>query len=161
MENKTRRPSGRWASTVHQTLVVFPLGLLATSVLLDLVYLFTENATAATAAAAMIAAGLVAVVLAVPWGTAEAAQALAKPRDKAVGRALGVLHGGGNLLVMALFLASWWLRHPAPDQAPTLAYALSFGGAGLALVTAWLGEFSGPVRAAVGAVPRPPCPADN
>ncbi len=35
---------------VHQILVVFPLGLLATAVIFDAIYLFTGNATMATVA---------------------------------------------------------------------------------------------------------------
>jgi uncharacterized membrane protein len=38
-----------------------------------------------------------------------------------------------------LFALSWLLRRPAPDVPVALALAASFVGAGLALVTGWLG----------------------
>jgi uncharacterized membrane protein len=50
------------------------------------------------------------------------------------------MHGGGNLVVSLLFIASVWIRTtngatPAPDS----AYVCSFAGAVLALFTAWMG----------------------
>jgi uncharacterized membrane protein len=54
------------------------------------------------------------------------------------GRRIGLLHGAGNVVVVALFAASWFLR--TPDAAPpTLALVLSFAAGGLAPVTGWLG----------------------
>jgi uncharacterized membrane protein len=49
------------------------------------------------------------------------------------------MHAAGNVVVLALFAGSAWLRHADPALPPTLALVLSFGGAGLSLVTAWLG----------------------
>lgn len=120
---------------LHQMLIVFPLGLLATSVVFDLIHLFSEGETAATVAHALIAAGLVGGVLAAPWGLIDW---LAIPRGTRA-RAIGAMHGGGNVIVLALFAASWWLRSSAPAQAPVVAYVCSFCGASIALVTAWLG----------------------
>jgi uncharacterized membrane protein len=42
---------------VHQMLIVFPLGLLSTAVIFDLIYLVAGNATMATVAHWMIVAG--------------------------------------------------------------------------------------------------------
>jgi len=120
---------------LHQMLIVFPLGLLATSVVFDLISLFGDSASAATVAHALIAAGLVGGVLAAPWGYMDW---LAIPRGTRA-KAVGAMHGSGNVLVLLLFTASWWLRTDESVQAPAVAYALSFGGAGVALVTAWLG----------------------
>lgn len=120
---------------LHQMLIVFPLGLLATSVVFDLIGLFSDSASAATVAHALIAAGLVGGVLAAPWGYMDW---LAIPRGTRA-KAIGAMHGSGNVLVLLLFTASWWFRMDEPSQAPALAYGLSFCGAGVALVTAWLG----------------------
>jgi len=38
-----------------------------------------------------------------------------------------------------LFIGSWWLRRDAPDRPEMLDHILAFAGAGLALVTGWLG----------------------
>lgn len=50
-----------------------------------------------------------------------------------------ILAWRGKVIVLLLFATSWWLRHDLPDQPDLLAFVLSFGGAGLALVTGWLG----------------------
>ena len=48
------------------------------------------------------------------------------------------MHGGGNVLVLLLFVASFLLRDR--DYAPQIGQmAWSFAGAALAMVTAWLG----------------------
>jgi uncharacterized membrane protein len=116
-------------------LIVFPLGLLATSVVFDFIHLVRGGHTAATVAHALTAAGLVGGVLAAPWGLVDWLAIPSGTRAKTI----GALHGGGNVIVLALFAASWWLRSAAPTQSPVLAYACSFGGAGIALITAWLG----------------------
>ena len=42
-------------------------------------------------------------------------------------------------MLVVLFAGSWWLRRDDPTAPGTLAYALSFVGVVLALVTGWLG----------------------
>jgi uncharacterized membrane protein len=54
-------------------------------------------------------------------------------------RRIGLLHGIGNLIVAGLFAASWARRRPRPQRPPRSALILSATGAGLALVTGWLG----------------------
>ena len=51
---------------------------------------------------------------------------------------VGAPHGGGNAVVSLLYVVSWLLRDPG-DTAPGWPLALALAGAGLALVTAWLG----------------------
>ena len=41
--------------------------------------------------------------------------------------------------MLLLFIASWYLRRDLPEQPEPIAFVLSFAGAGLALLTAWLG----------------------
>jgi uncharacterized membrane protein len=49
-------------------------------------------------------------------------------------------HGGGNLVVVVLFAASWLLRAGGDGWEPTgSALVLSFVAVALATVTAWLG----------------------
>lgn len=120
---------------VHQMLIVFPLGLLATGVIFDLVRLAGGAETMAIVAYWMIAAGIVGGLLAAPFGWIDW---LAIPRGTRA-KSVGLWHGGGNVLVLALFIASWLLRRDAPERPDALALMLSFAGAGLALLTAWLG----------------------
>jgi len=119
---------------VHQMLVVFPLGLLATSVIFDVVGLISGGSTWPMVAYWTMAAGIVGAVVAAPFGLIDF---LAIPHGTRA-RRIGAMHGGGNAVVSLLFLGSWLLRSPqqAPDE---VALALSFGGAAIALLTAWLG----------------------
>lgn len=120
--------------SIHQMLIVFPLGLLATAVVFDLVGIIGNTDGWWTISFWVMAAGILGALLAAPFGFADW---LAIPRGTRA-RRIGRYHGVGNGVVSALFLASWLLR--SPNEAPaTLALALSFGGAALALLTAWLG----------------------
>jgi uncharacterized membrane protein len=120
---------------VHQQLVAFPVGLLATAVVFDLAHLVSDSPTLAVVAHWMIVAGLIGGVVAAPFGTVDW---LAIPHGTRA-KAVGALHGGGNVVVLLLFLTSWWLRRELPAQPPLAAHVFSFLGAGLAVVTAWLG----------------------
>ena len=121
---------------IHPILIVFPLGLLATGVVFDVIYLIWGNPTMATVAYYMIAAGIVGGALAAPPGWIDWFAIPSGTRAKSV----GLTHGLGNVLVLVLFLISWWLRRDSPNFQPrTFAYILSFAGAGLSLLTGWLG----------------------
>ncbi|HEX8129216.1 MAG TPA: DUF2231 domain-containing protein [Pyrinomonadaceae bacterium] len=120
----------------HPILIVFPLGLLATAAIFDIIYLLTNNPQIANAAYWMIAAGVVGgIVAAIPgfvdWW--------AIPKDTRAKR-VGLIHGIGNDVVLILFGLSWWLRRDTANHAPeTVALVLSLLGVGLALFTGWLG----------------------
>ena len=127
---------------VHQMLIPFPLGLLATAVIFDAVYLIWGSAAMTTVSYWMIVAGIISGFVAAPFGTIDW---LAIPQGTRA-KAVGMLHGVGNLIVLLLFIGSWWLRRGSatgPEAShyipSTLALVLSFGGAGLSLLTGWLG----------------------
>ena len=120
---------------IHQMLVMFPLGLLATAVVFDIVYLVGGAILFAEVAFWLIIAGLIGGLLAAPFGLVDWLSIPPETRAKRV----GAMHGLGNLLVMVLFLISAVLRWDVPADAPALAYVCSFLGAGISLVTAWLG----------------------
>ena len=122
---------------VHPMLVVFPLGLLSTAVIFDLLYLFTGNEEFATVAFWAIAAGVVGGLAAAIFGLWDW---LAIPRTTRA-KQVGLWHGGGNVVVTALFAVSWLLRLDDPAYLPGNLAPLVLGvaGAGLALFTAWLG----------------------
>ena len=120
---------------VHQMLIVFPLGLLATAVIFDAIYLAGGNPTMATVAYWMIAAGIIGGLAAAPFGWIDW---FAIPRGTRA-KSVGLWHGAGNVLVLLLFAASWLLRRDLPTAPETLAFVLSFVGAAVALITGWLG----------------------
>ena len=127
---------------IHQMLIPFPFGLLATAVIFDIIYLIWGNPTMATISYWMIIAGIVGGVIAAPFGLIDW---LAIPQGTRA-RSVGLLHGLGNVVVLLLFAGSWWLRRGAPDVGGvgayipgTFALVLSFAGVLLAGVTGWLG----------------------
>jgi uncharacterized membrane protein len=120
---------------VHQMLVVFPLGLLGTAVIFDIIRLVSANGYWSELAFWMMAAGIASGLLAAPFGLIDW---LAIPSGTRASR-IGFLHGFGNIVVLGLFALSWWMRREAPGLPDMLALSASFVGFFLALVTGWLG----------------------
>src|SRR3712207_3281613 len=121
---------------IHQQLVVFPLGLLATAVVFDVLRLVTDNDDFSIASWYMIAAGILSGLLAAVFG---AIDYLAIPSGTRA-RRVGAVHGIGNVVVVVLFAISWLLRGDEPAHVPTtLAFVLALAGALLATLTGWLG----------------------
>ena len=120
---------------IHQMLIVFPLGLLATAVIFDVIYLVTDNGRWTEIAYYMIAAGIVGGLAAAVFGLIDWTGIPSGTRAKRV----GALHGLGNVAVVLLFGLSWLIRGDAPQAPEGLALVLSFLGAGLSGVTGWLG----------------------
>lgn len=125
---------------IHQMLVPFPFGLLATAVVFDVVYLIWAVPAMATVSYWMVAAGVVGGFAAAPFGFIDWS---AIPRGTRA-RSVGLVHGLGNVVVLFLFVGSWWLRYD--EAGATTAYApgapalaLSFAGFALAGLTGWLG----------------------
>lgn len=120
---------------LHPMLIVFPLGLLATSLIFDIAYRVSANTRWADIAFWMITAGIIGALIAAVPGFVDY---LAIPR-RTRARAIGLLHGVGNLIVVGLFIVSWLLRRPDPFAPTVGAFILSVIGVCLALVTGWLG----------------------
>jgi uncharacterized membrane protein len=120
---------------VHPMLIVFPLGLLATAAIFDIIYLIAGGAGWVTASYYLIGAGVIGGLLAAVFGLIDWVAIPARTRAKRV----GALHGIGNVVVVGLFAASFLLRRENPTDPPTLAISLALGGMGLALITGWLG----------------------
>jgi uncharacterized membrane protein len=120
---------------IHQMLIVFPLGLLATSLILDILYLITDSGKWAQAAFYNIAIGIIGGLLAAVFGLIDA---LAIPTGTRA-RSIAARHGLGNVVVIVLFIINWALRKGNPQAPGTLPIVLSFVAIALALVSAWLG----------------------
>jgi uncharacterized membrane protein len=121
----------------HPILIVFPLGLLSTSVVFDIVYLLTRDTAYSLVAYWMIAAGIVGGVIAAVPGFVDW---MAIPKNTRAKR-VGLLHAVINDIVLILFAVSWWLRRDKPPLFPpdTPELILSFVALVLALVSGWLG----------------------
>lgn len=120
---------------IHPMLIVFPLGLLSTSLIFDLIHLATGEGRWAEIAYWMIAAGIIGGLVAAVFGTIDWLAIPSRTRAWAI----GLWHGLGNVVVMLLFIVSWFLRRGEPDDPSAAAIVLSACGIALALVTGWLG----------------------
>ena len=121
---------------LHQILIVFPLGLLATSFFFDLGYLLTRRMELGIVASWLIFAGVIGGAAAALFGIIDYS---AIPRNTRA-RRVGTIHGGGNLIVAMLFAASWLLRREEPGHPGALEIALSACGVLLTVITGWLGS---------------------
>ena len=121
---------------VHPMLIVFPLGLFATAVIFDVMYLVNSNISFPTASFYMIAAGVIGGLLAAIFGFIDW---LALPQNSRA-KVIGGWHGIGNFVIVVLFAISWLLRLNNQDFIPGIpALALSLAGVGMALITGWIG----------------------
>lgn len=82
----------------------------------------------------MIAAGIIGGLLSAGFGLVDW---FGIPPSRA--RGIGALHGVGNVVVVVLFAASWFMRRGAIDHPAGVAFVFSYPGAGLAMITGWLG----------------------
>jgi uncharacterized membrane protein len=121
--------------SVHPILIVFPLGLLATAVIFDVIYLIWGNTLFATVSYWMMAAGIIGGLIAAPFGLIDWISIPSGTRAKSV----GLIHGIVNVLTVGVFLVSWYLRSGAPERPPMAASALGILGLVMALVGGWLG----------------------
>jgi uncharacterized membrane protein len=119
-------------------LVVFPLGLLSTSVVWDICRLATGRASWGLISFWTIVAGVVGALLAAVPGFIDW---LAIPRGTRA-RTVGLYHMIINLVVVGLFVLSLILRAAAPGGYAAAGFGrmlLGWIGVVLALVSGWLG----------------------
>ncbi len=120
---------------LHPMLIVFPLGLLSTAVVFDVIGLVTGGPRWYEIAHYLIAAGVIGGLAAAVFGWIDWAAIPGRTRAKRI----GLVHGLGNVAVLGLFALSWLIRRDAPIPPPTEAVVASIVALGLALVTGWLG----------------------
>jgi uncharacterized membrane protein len=124
--------------SIHPMLIVFPLGLLSTSLVWDIARLSSGNGMWGFAAFWTIVAGVIGGLVAAIPGFIDWMAIPSGTRAHGV----GIWHMGLNVLVLALFVFSLILRANAP-----LGYTLAawpnflpgWIGIGVALVSGWLG----------------------
>ena len=120
---------------IHPMLIVFPLGLFITAIIFDIIYLVTDNGKWSEIAYWMIAAGIIGGLAAAVFGLIDWLAIPGGTRAKSI----GLWHGSGNVVVVALFGLSWLLRRDEPRDPALVALVLSFVGIGIGTVTGWLG----------------------
>ena len=120
---------------IHQMLIVFPLGVLGMSFFFDIAYLITKRSELATSAFWMIFGGVISGLIAAVFGLIDWIGIPRKTRAKSI----GLWHGVGNVIVVALFVGSWIFRRSDPAVPSLTAIVLSAAGVGIALITAGVG----------------------
>ena len=120
---------------IHPMLVVFPLGLLVTSLIFDFIRLGTGNGTWGLVAEYMIGAGIIGGLVAAVFGLIDWLSIPAGTRAKTI----GAWHGIGNVIVVLLFAISWAMRRDLPETPGTLPFVLSIVAVLIGAVTGWLG----------------------
>lgn len=120
---------------VHQALVPLPLGALIVGTGLDIYQQIRPNETAAIAASWLIMIGIGTGLLAAIFGFIDWTGIPSNTRAKRVGS----VHALGNVVVLALYAVSLWLRwdtRAIPPLSATIVAVVALLGA---VVTGWLG----------------------
>lgn len=120
---------------IHPMLIVFPLGLFVTALIFDIIHFIWGAQPLPIATFWMIAAGVIGGLLAAVFGLADWLSVTRGTRARRV----GMWHGLGNVVVVALFAVSWFLRRGDPSSPTVAAFVLVIVGGALGLVTSWLG----------------------
>lgn len=121
--------------SVHQQLIVLPLGLLGGAVAFDLLALALDHEQLAVVAFWTMIAGIITGLIAAPFGTIDW---LAIPRGTRAKR-IGMMHALANVVALILFGISAWLRYDAPEDPSTTATILSTVALASSLLGGWLG----------------------
>jgi uncharacterized membrane protein len=120
---------------IHPIMIVFPLGLLATAVIFDVIYRVWGNTEMASVSYWMMAAGIVGGLLAAPFGLIDW---LAIPQGTRA-KTIGAMHGLSNVVALALFAVSWWMRSDVPARPDTTEGVIAYLGLAVAGLGGWLG----------------------
>ena len=121
--------------SLHQILIVFPLGLLTTSVGFDLLGAFTGDARWPATSFYVTIVGLLGGVAAAVFGLVDY---LAIPRGTRAKR-VGLWHGLSSAVLLGMFAVSGWLRMSDPSVVHTAALVVSVLGLATAGLAGWLG----------------------
>lgn len=120
---------------LHPILIVFPLGLLITSVVYDVLFLISKKPEQARTAHKLIGAGVLGGILAAAAGVIDYRAIPSGTRAKRI----GFWHGSGNVVMLSLYALGWKMRRANPENPPKTALGISFGALILGQITAWLG----------------------
>jgi uncharacterized membrane protein len=116
-------------------LIVFPLGLFTVAAIFDIIYISTNNGHWSEVSYWMIASGIVGGLIAAVFGLIDWLGIPEGTRAKYI----GLIHGLSNLVVVILFVVSWFMRRPGPAAPRMTAMMLGWIGIVIALFASWLG----------------------
>jgi uncharacterized membrane protein len=116
-------------------LIVFPLGLLTMAAIFDIIYICTHNGHCADVSYWMIASGIIGGLIAAVFGVIDWVGIPKGTRAKYI----GLIHGISNVVVVILFIISWFIRRPNPAAPGMTAMVLGWIGIVIALFAGWLG----------------------
>jgi uncharacterized membrane protein len=120
---------------VHPMLIGFPIGLLGASIGFDAVHWGTGGERWAEISFYLLGSGIVAGLIAAPFGSLDWWGIPSNTRAKRI----GLYHGATAFASVVLFAASWWARYEVPTQPSPTALVLSLIGITLLSVAGWLG----------------------
>jgi uncharacterized membrane protein len=121
--------------SLHQILISFPIALLSSSVIFDVLWRVTGSAQWPPMAFYLLEGGLAGGVVAAVFGLVDF---LAVPRGTRA-RRVGAFHGLTSLVLLAMFGGSWMLRLGHVASPPPHALFLSFCGVAVLGAAGWLG----------------------
>jgi uncharacterized membrane protein len=121
---------------VHPILVVFPLGLLVTSVIFDLLFYFLPVRISPEVGFWMAVSGIIGGFISAVFGLIDWLAIPAQTRAKKI----GLIHAGANVFVLIFFIISVYIRLDNPRYSPdAVAMVLSVAGLLLGFVGGWTG----------------------
>jgi uncharacterized membrane protein len=120
---------------IHPMLIVFPLGLFTVAAIFDIIYISTHNGHLADLSYWMIASGIIGGLIAAVFGLIDWLGIPESTRAKYI----GLIHGLSNVVVVILFIVSWFMRRPNPAAPGMTAMMLGWIGIVIALFAGWLG----------------------
>ena len=121
---------------MHPMLVAFPIGLWITSLVLDLLGTWRDNATLWSAGWICVVAGCIGAAAAALPGVIDLF-AVVPPNSSAKSR--GLLHGGLNSLALLVFIGVAWYRGGPAVRPDKVSLLLSLAGVCGIIVSGWLG----------------------
>ena len=120
---------------IHPMLIVFPLGLLPAAAIFDVIHICTHNGHWADLSFWMIAVGIIGGLIAAVFGVIDWLGIPQGTRAKYI----GLIHGLSNVVVLILFITSWFMRWSNPVAPVMTAMMLGWIGIVFALFAGWLG----------------------
>src|SRR5215510_12478318 len=114
---------------VHPMLIVFPVGLAHSGAIFDIIYISTHNGHWADLSYWMIASGIIVGLTAAVFGVIDWLGIPEGTRAKYI----GLVHGLSNVVVVTLFIVSWFMRRRSPAAPGMKAVILGWIGIVIAL----------------------------